>query len=210
MSKNEVLFIDDTPAARDSYSQELEDIFGGGVIILPLPPSETLDRMLEAILGHPKLVSLVIDERLHDTGLADYTGIALAEVVRARFPKLPIYILTNYPEDIIEGGFNVEYVFDKNDLTDGDYKKTASARVRRNLDVYDDIFSEREQRYAELLPRFLGKQLSTEEYSEFLQLEASRIKPLSHEFVEDDDLKNRLDEQDAILREIRAELEQGN
>lgn len=210
MNEREIVFIDDTPAARDSYVQELEDVFGAEVTVSSLPPSATLDHMLDEILRHPKLASLVIDERLNDTGLADYTGIALAEVVRARYPKLPIYILTNYPDDIIDGGYNVEYIFDKNELNDGDYKKIVSARVRRHLDVYDDIFSEREQRYAELLPRFLGKQLAEEEHSEFLQLEASRIKPFSHEFVEDDELKKRMNEQDAILRGIRAELEKGS
>ncbi len=207
MSEKGLLFIDDTPAARDSYVLELEDIFGDEVTVLSLPPSATLDRMLEVILGHPNLASLVVDERLHETGLADYTGIALAEVVRSRFPKLPIYILTNYPEDIIEGGFNVEYVFDKNELTNGDYKKTASARVRRHLDVYDDIFSEREQRYAELLPKYLSETLTGEETKEFHLLEASRIKPLSHEFIEDGTLKKELDEQAEMLKSLREKLE---
>ena len=156
MSEKKILFIDDTPAARESYIQELEDIFGREAMIYSLPPAPTLNDMLETILEQSRLNSLVIDERLSDTGLANYKGIHLAEIVRARFPKLPIYILTNYPEDIVEGGFIVEYVFDKNELNDPDYKKGASARVRRHLDVYDDIFSEREQRYAELLPKYLN------------------------------------------------------
>lgn len=209
MEDKEVVYIDDTPEARNSYVQELEDIFGDEVSVTTISPEETREQMLATVLEHSCLASLVIDERLNDTGLADYTGIALSEVVRARFPKLPIYILTNYPDDIVEGGYNVEYVFDKNELTSLEYKKTASARVRRHLNVYSDIFSEREQRYAELLPKFLGGGLDENEKKEFLDLEASRIKPLSHEFVEDEALKKRFDDQVAVLLEIRDKLEQG-
>ncbi len=207
MSGKKVLFIDDAPAARDSYVLELEDIFGDEVEVLTTPPLGTIDEMLGDVLDQPQLVSLIVDERLDDTGAADYKGIELASEVRPRLPKLPIYILTNYPDDIVDGGFNIEYVLDKNELLEDEYKKTVSARVRRHINVFDDILVEREQRYAELLPKFLGGTLTEEENSEFLQLEASRIKPLSHEFVDNDELKKRLDEQDAILRDLREGLE---
>jgi CheY-like chemotaxis protein len=212
MSDKQVLFVDDDSAARDSYERELSDLFGKSVTILTAAPKGTLTEMLEQLLNYPNLVSLVVDERLVDTGSTDYKGIELAALVRSRFPKLPIYILTNYPDDIVEGGFNIEYVFDKTKLSEDEdeYKKTACARVRRHLDVFDDILSEREQRYAELLPKFLGNELNSEEYTEFLQLEAVRIKPLSHEFVDDVELNNRLDKQAAILREIDSVLKKGN
>ncbi|MFD2256376.1 hypothetical protein ACFSSA_06800 [Luteolibacter algae] len=201
-----VLFIDDRPDSRNTYSEDLVDIFGPSVEIISIAPSGTLPEMLSVIISQNQLVSLVLDQRLYESGDTDYTGLNLAALVRASLSKLPIYILTNWT-DKLDNTYHVEYVFEKEKITDDDYKMEATARVRRHIDVFEDIIDEREDRFAELLPKYLGTQLSDNELAEFLKLKAERIKPYSHEFNEDEELRAKLDEQASLLEGILKELE---
>ncbi|MFT5622305.1 MAG: CheY-like chemotaxis protein [Bacteroidia bacterium] len=201
-----VLYIDDRPDSRNTYSEDLSEIFGSSVKILAIAPLGTLSEMLSVVINQSQLVSLVLDQRLYESGDTDYTGLNLAALVRSSLPKLPIYILTNWT-DKLDDAYHVEYVFEKEKISEDEYKKEATARVRRHINVFEDIIDEREDRFAELLPKYLGKQLSADEVAEFLKLKAVRIKPYSHEFDEDDELRAKLDQQAAVLGDILKELE---
>jgi hypothetical protein len=200
------LYIDDRLDSRNTYSEDLNDIFGPSVAILAIAPLATLPEMLSKIINQNQLVSLVLDQRLYESGDTDYTGLKLASVVRASLPKLPIYILTNWT-DKLDDAYHVEYVFEKEHISEDVYKKEATARVRRHVNVFEDIIDEREDRFAELLPKYLGSQLSKDEENEFLSIKAGRIKPYSHEFDEDPELKAKLDEQAIALDETLKRLE---
>lgn len=202
-----VLYIDDRPDSRNTYSEDLSDIFGSSVKVIAIAPLATLPEMLSVIINQGQLVSLVLDQLLHESGDTDYNGLQLAALVRASLPKLPIYILTNWTTKL-DDTYHVEYVFEKEYISEDTYKKEATARVRRHINVFEDIIDEREDRFAELLPKYLGRQLSADEITEFLNLKAGRIKPYSHEFDEDDELRAKLDQQAAVLESVLKELKE--
>lgn len=203
-----VLWIDEEQMALDTYAPFLEECFGGEVIVLPEMPENDLSTMLDRIFHEQNLISIIIDQRLKSTGRATYTGIELAEAVRRLDKKIPIYILTNYAEDIGDLDYQVEDILEKDHLHEDSYQRKVAARVRRHADVFDDIVSSRERRFDELLCKSLHSRLSAEEQDQFEKLDFWRNNALfAKEDPSAEKLKQELDKQLKELDELRQEIE---
>ena len=210
--KRVVLYIDEDKMARDTYSQVLQDCFGGGVVVEAVAPERDLATMLDAIRSRQsrqEIVSLVLDQRLKAAGTADFNGADLADALRRYFTSMPLYILTNYAEDVGDLVPSVEYVLSKDRLADGlEYQRAVAARVRRHVSLLDPIMSAEEARYDELLRKSLSDELTTEESGELEKLAFRRSKPtLADEDIETRKMRQSLDEQERTLNQIRAHLE---
>jgi len=206
--KRVVLWIDENQRALDTYAPFLEECFGGEVIVIPEMPEKELPVMLDRIFHEQNLISLVIDQRLKSTGKATYSGIELAEAVRRLDKKIPVYILTNYAEDIGDLEYQVEAVLEKDHLPDETYQRKIAARIRRHADVFDDIVSAREMRFDELLCKSLQSELTAEERDEFEKLDFWRNKEIvATEETFAEKLKQELDKQQKELDEVRKEIE---
>jgi len=206
-AENTVLWIDEEQDSFDSFGDFLQDCFGGEAEVEATLPKRELGDMLELIESRDDVVALVIDQRLQSTGIARYTGIELAEKVRGRHTKLPIYILTNYCGDIGELEYQVEYVLEKDKLYENDYLRTVKARVRRHATVYADILSEREQRFEQLLRTSIERDLDESERAELTELDFHRVKAiLADEARLGEELKQALDNAQRAIDEIQAEL----
>lgn len=206
--KKVVLWIDEEQMALDTYAPFLEKCFGGEVIVLPEMPENDLSTMLDRIFHEQNLISIVIDQRLKSTGIATYTGIELAEAVRRLDKKIPIYILTNYAEDIGDLDYQVEDILEKDHLHEESYQRKIAARVRRHADIFNDIVSARETRFDELLCKSLHSELTAEEQEQFEKLDFWRnIALFAKEEASAEKLKRELDKQQKDLEELRIEVE---
>ena len=203
-----VLWIDENKSALDTLAPFLEECFGGEVTVIPEMPENELSTMLDRIFHEQNLISLVIDQRLKSTGIATYTGIELAEAVRRLDKKIPVYILTNYADDIGDLDYQVEDVLEKDHLHEEAYQRKVAARVRRHADIFDDIVSSRETRFDELLCKSLQTELSAEERDQFDKLDFWRNKIVfAKEEASAEKLKQELDKQQKELDELRQEIE---
>lgn len=204
-----VLWIDEEQRALDSYIGFLRECFGEEVVLSPEMPLVEMSDMLNRIFEDRNLVAIILDQRLKSTGMAKYTGIELAEAIRRSDAKLPVYMLTNHADDIGELEYQVEYVLDKDLLHEAPYQRTVSARVRRHLNVFNDILSEREQLFDELLRKSLDEGLTRDEEQKFSELDFWRNKAiLAQEESWADKLKSELDDQEAILQALRSEIKE--
>jgi hypothetical protein len=141
------------------------------------PPYKSMVDYHDLLLN-PDTVSIIIDQRLKETGFANYTGIELANYLRSIDTKLPIYILTNFSEDFEKytgRGGSVEDVLDKGDFRYENLKIEIAARIVRRIDVFDDILGEREKRFNELLAKSLDQELRDEEAIELKKLQEARV-----------------------------------
>ncbi len=203
-----VLWIDEEQMALDTYASFLEKCFGAEVVVIPELPENDLPTMLDRIFHEENLISLVIDQRLQSTGKATYTGIELAEAVRRMDKKIPVYILTNYAEDIGDLDYQVEDVLEKDHLHEEVYQRKIAARVRRHADIFDDIVSSRETRFDELLCKSLHSELTAEEQNQFEKLDFWRNNVFfAKEEASAEKLKRELDKQQKDLEELRLEIE---
>lgn len=132
------------------------------------------------VLNDPRTASIIIDQRLKETGEADYTGIELAQFLRSINDKLPIYILTNYPEDeMANGDWSVEDVISKEEIGKKDRQQVIVARLLRRISVHQVILGEREQRFRALLKKSLDSELNEKEQDELNELRFARISAIA-------------------------------
>ncbi len=150
-----------------------------------LPPNVRVDAILARarlhdysdVMSNRDTACIIIDERLKETGVANYQGIELANYLRGINTKIPIYILTNYAEEIDEFAdcqWTVEDIISKSDMTVEKQKKAVVARILRRIDVYQDIIEVRQQRFRSLLKKSLNSELTVDEESELGELQLER------------------------------------
>ncbi len=202
-----VLYIDDNKKSGFLYGTILKRMFGSEIELISIQPESKLKNMVTGILAEKDLVSLIIDERMNETGIAEYSGMVLVGEIRKIKEKLPIYILTSYPGDITENLFEVEYVIDKSDLNKPETEKQYTSRFRRHTGQYKDILSVRNEIYNKLLIKNINEGLTEEEKKDFLKLDNIRSKniyyddPIISKEVEKE-LLNQNDKLTELLKQI--------
>ncbi len=169
-------FIDEDEAQLRTYTAQLRECVAGAAEVHGIVPYRYKQDYIEPVINNPATVSLIIDQRLKDTGIATYDGIELAQYLRGINTKLPIYILTNYADSEAFAGaeWSIEYIIPKSDFGDSDKKRTVCARILRHIAVYRDILDSREARFHDLLEKSLAGTITTEEVRELNSIESSR------------------------------------
>ncbi|WP_339496732.1 hypothetical protein [Pseudomonas sp. EA_15y_Pfl1_P101] len=209
MEKNVVLYIDEEQTALDSYGRELRKNLPQELEIICALPQPTLPLMLKFICSmRQRIASIVVDEHLEVAGTADYIGSQLADAYRQLDDKIPIYILSNHPDEIDENLESVEYILSKDDFADGGAAlESAIKRMVRHINAYEQILDEREQRFLHLLKRYVLSDISTEEASELNELKFWREVPAAiEESTMTMELKRKLDDQEDTLNKIEKLL----
>jgi DNA-binding NarL/FixJ family response regulator len=171
-----VWLIDEDSHQLRTYRDRLRRMLGDAVEVQGILAYEHIGDYLPHV-DNPLTASVIIDQKLKETGVATYTGIQLSQAIRAVNSKLPIYILTNYADehDIFRPGeWSVEDIIPKGELNDPARREIIAARILRRINVYQDIFSEREERFRQLLQKSFEAELSEEEQAELETLDFER------------------------------------
>jgi CheY-like chemotaxis protein len=190
MDKQTVYLIDEDQEELSTNRRMLESVFEDTPLrfdaMMPLKRLADYNKLLVK----RDTVAFVIDQKLRTSGEVSYQGIDLASHLRSINTKLPIYILTNYPNDHELRGAKeptVEDIIDKGDIT---YPKKApalrfKARFLRRLDGYRDLLSQRESRFHGLLQKSLQNRLNKNEADELASLQSERLMPTQAAELED-------------------------
>lgn len=199
-----VVFIDDEKNSRDVYQDVLQEMYGDECEVIAIEPSRSIGDMTNVISDIDDVVSIVIDEKLKVGLGVSYQGSQLVEAIRALDSKLPLYILTS-EIGLIEPPFgSVEYIIDKNEVGKDAYRDECAMLMRRHINSYNDIKTERAKRFDELLRASIERGLSDAESREYEELDFVRVKKvLSTEVVINTE---ELDRQQTLLSEIENKL----
>jgi hypothetical protein len=204
MNKKKIWLIDENKLEIRASQKMLSRILSGSVDVIAIfPPFSTLQEY-HVLLKDPDTASIIIDQRLKDTGIANYTGIELANHLRSIDTKIPLYILTNFAEDFEKNsgrGWSVEDIIDKGRLSvDDDTKMETAARILRRINVFDDILDDREKRFHGLLVKSLSQSLSVDELDELERLQENRASSiLADEINQLGEIEKALQKQKDIL-----------
>ncbi len=115
--KNTIYMVDaDWPQSR-TYARQFERMFEGTEFIIRAihpPYKKTADYL--PLLSNA--ACFIIEQRLKDTGFATYMGLELADFLHSHESELPIYILTNYVDPLVEavGSHGIAEVIAKGSL----------------------------------------------------------------------------------------------
>lgn len=205
--KSVVLYIDEEPKALKLNGRALQRCFGTEATVIPIEPDMIKEKMVERIFSYENLGTVIIDQKLNAAGTASYFGTELAKALRILDKKIPVYILTNFSQELDSNDANVEYILSKDDLSDPKKTETISTRLRRHLNVFSDIMSTRETRYEELLRKSQICQLSEDELDEFKSSGFYREKKiLASELIDATELQMKLEKIEKKLADVKARL----
>jgi Xaa-Pro aminopeptidase len=156
----------------------LKEIFADTPLsIQALAPLHELADWTELVNRAP--AGLILDQRLNTSGRVLYSGVELAAHLRAIGSRVPIVILTNYPDDDFSAqGWAVECIVQKkNTLRDpaGVAAQEFKLRLLRQIEVCGNVLAVREQRFHELLIKSSREKLTADEEKDLRQLEGERI-----------------------------------
>ena len=179
MDNPKVWFIDENQQQSETYADILRRQFPKNISVETICPPLAKTQDYLGLLNTPEIACFIIDQRLKDTGIANYFGIELALFLRSINTKLPIYILTNFAEDsdaFKEGEWSVEDIIAKSDLAkvSSDKSKAIIARILRRIAGYSDYLAERERKFQELLRKTLHGQMSPEDEKELDEIQFDR------------------------------------
>lgn len=199
-----IFFVDEDDDQRETYGLMLQACFPteqSSPIVIGVPPRPKLNDM-RFLIEDEDVVSIVLDEQLKESGVATYLGIELAEYLRGLSKKIPIYILTSYPdsEELLEGEINVEDILSKQDLPER--KDIVGARILRRINSFLDVSTEREARFELLLRKSITTRLEDGEKAEFLELEYLRSAPFEIDEIYSDERLKKLDAIELKIQEI--------
>ena len=201
MTRKIVYLVDEDEVARRALPLALQKFLEPAPVeVRAIPPLKEFADY-DGLLAQEGVAAFLLDQKLKTTGEVNYTGIELAEHLRAVAPKLPIYILTAWADErdeFVGAEYRVEEILDKADIEDRDSDKanTIRARFLRRLDVFEDVLNKREQRFHDLLVKSLKEPLTVGELKEMEVLEGERLAPV----VEAE--RTKAQELDAALDEL--------
>lgn len=203
---NKVLWlVDENAQELITYAEMLQRALPDSLQVRPILAREHREDYMD-ILNSPDTVALVLDQKLKDTGIAQYTGIELAAYVRALKTKLPVYILTNYADDIQEfagGEWSVEDIIAKDCFQSRELTETIVARLLRRVDVYEDILTSRAKRLRDLLMKGSQEDLNSEEIKELSELQFQDTSPtIAEEMSKLKQLDELLAKQAVLLKQL--------
>lgn len=162
--------VDDSDEEAGQYRRLLETA-GKRKLRVEVEPVRSDVRGYLPLLQDKHTGGFILDQVLNDNDAADYTGLELADFLRAIDSRLPLFILTNYASPDLEAtGRSVEEVIAKDDIRE--HTGTYVARMLRRLGEYDDALEQRQKRFRILIDRQLKRRLTPKEQAE---LEALRM-----------------------------------
>lgn len=208
MKRNAIYVVDENAPARRANTEALKRLLDAPELEFyegePFPSVADYN----AILAAPNTAAFVLDQRMKQAGLVSYNGTDLAAHLRQIDPKMPIYILTGYNEEIedFDGCEHlVEYIIGKSQIRDRESKeaKIIKARMLRHLNVFNDVRDAQGERFHELLVKSLHGALTQEEHAEMDKLEGVISAPVAAaERAEARSLGEVLDELKKLTGEI--------
>lgn len=211
---NIVWLIEDDPDQADQYSRLLEEASKHQLRVIFVPVEEALDNYT-SLLADPETGAIILDQRLGEQSGVNYQGIDAAEYLRAIKPEIPIFILTQHGSDdlLLSKEENVEFVIDKDELSDLDHKAQVHAiRILRAIGRYEESLTEQQHRMSQLVDKMMSEGLDAAESTELSQLRAKfqRNLPQQSGVLDEENEREDIDNERFLndLKEITERLEQ--
>jgi DNA-binding LytR/AlgR family response regulator len=183
MKRNVIYFVDEDDAARRANARELRALIADDSIHVKAQEPFSTFADYVPLIADPATAAFILDQRMKGSGKVNYNGIDLARYLRGIDGKMPIYILTGHPD--AEGEFDgskhlVDHILAKSSIeqVDSESAKIVKARLLRQLDVFNDVRDDQEQRFHDLLVKSLQEGLTPAEQDEMNKLEGEATTPV--------------------------------
>jgi hypothetical protein len=206
-----IAIIDDNKDQRDSFRIRLILFLKqlkSDLQVVDLFPFENFNDYY-CFINDEGIVALIIDEKLHNDSQPDkspvqYNGSDLVSFIRKRYKYIPVFTLTNYPEDqILQEKVNeFDYIFSKKDFT---VKQVEI--IKRACQRYLEENQKELSLYNELTRKIASGQSGKGDMEKLNALQEKLQIPLSTELSDREEWLKEFEAQIKMLEEIKAKLE---
>lgn len=202
--KQIVWLIEDSKDEAEKYGRFLE---AAGRINIKFIDAKSRPSLSDyaVIATNKQTGAVLIDQRLSLSGVS-YDGIDIATFLRSIKPDLPIYFLTQWPEDLQGIGEVVDWIIPKAGV-----RKSAReyvAKIQGAMQQYQKALTERARRLSQLIDRKLTGKITPRESKELERLRLEIERPHAIEEFRVRDKWNQTEKKEReLLQAILKELE---
>ena len=189
MSKYRVAYIDESEPDIRKFQRFASNHFD----IIPFKPQKDIEISAKEILDS-HVDAVVADFELSEQDVTiHYNGADLLGLILQERESFPVFILTSYEEDAVSKGDDVNIVYEKGEMSQGE---KFLERVKSQIEKYYHRLDEAERRLLELIDESRKRQLDAFEEDEIFRLDAL--------------IEKALDKKSQIPDKIREKKETGN
>ena len=165
MTKFKVAYIDEDESDIRRFQRFADDFFN----VIPLIPDREIGNTVFSIFEH-NVDAIIADFELSEQNVSiHYNGAELIRFVLEEREHFPVFILTSYEEDAVSQGDDVNIVYEKNIMNDGE---TFLTKVKSQIEKYIHRLDEAENRILELTEKSKTVTLDVFEEEELFKLDA--------------------------------------
>jgi len=165
MTKFKVAYIDEDESDIRRFRRFADDFFN----VIPLIPDRDIERTVFNIFEQ-KVDAIIADFELSEQNVSiHYNGAELVRFILEEREQFPVFILTSYEEDAVSKGDDVNIVYEKNIMNDGE---TFLVKVKSQIEKYIHRLETAESRIFELTEKSKTSTLDAYEEEELFKLDA--------------------------------------
>lgn len=187
MSKYRVAYIDESDVDIRKFQRFARNYFE----VVPFKPNSEKEITAEAIL-ESKVDAVIADFDLSEQDeTIHYTGAELVSLILEERELFPVFILTSYEDDAISKGEDVNIVYEKSEMANGE---KFLERVKNQIEKYYNKLDEAEKKLLALIEKGQQTKLDAQEEKELADLDSLIEKSLNKKIVVPDKIKKDTEE----------------
>jgi HPt (histidine-containing phosphotransfer) domain-containing protein len=200
MKKYKVAYIDEAEEDIRRFQRFAYNFFE----VIPFIPKESIDETCNAILESH--VDAVISDFEFSEQLSDihYDGTNLVSLILKKRENFPVFILTSFEDDAVSKGEDVNIIYEKKEMDEGEKGEKFLDRVKAQIDKYKHKLEVDENKLLELIAESKKRKLNAFERQELAELDSKIEKALDKESQIPNILRNDKEAEDLaeLLRKV--------
>ena len=187
MSKYKIAYIDESDVDIRKFQRFARNYFE----VIPVKPNREKEITAATILeSHIDAVIADFDLSEQDETI-HYTGADLVSLILEERELFPVFILTSYEDDAISKGEDVNIVYEKSEMANGE---KFLERVKTQIEKYYNKLNEAEIRLLALIEKGKAAKLDAQEEAELEELDSLIEKSLNKKIIIPDKIKKDTEE----------------
>ena len=208
MTKYKIAYIDESEADIRRFQRFSYNYFE----VIPFIPKDTIEETCNDIL-ESHVDAIVSDfEFSEQLSTVHYDGTNLVSEFLKKRDNFPVFILTSFEDDAISKGEDVNIIYEKKEMDEGEKGEKFLERVKAQIEKYKHKLETVENRLVELIAESKKRKLDAFEKQELAELDSKIEKALDKEsqipnILRDDNEANELSELLKKVDELAKKLE---
>lgn len=208
MTKYKIAYIDESEADIRRFQRFSYNYFE----VIPFIPKDTIEETCNDIL-ESHVDAIVSDfEFSEQLSTVHYDGTNLVSEFLKKRENFPVFILTSFEDDAISKGEDVNIIYEKKEMDEGEKGEKFLERVKAQIEKYKHKLEAEENRLLELIAESKKRKLDAFEKQELAELDSKIEKALDKEsqipnILKDDNEANELSELLKMVDELAKKLE---